>query len=404
MIEHTDQAIDVNGRERRMDPVLIIALAQLFSTSMWFSANSAADDLLRAWSITASDIGLLTASVQIGFILGTMVFAVTGIADRYPASRIFAVCSILGATFNVMFACLSAGLTSAIVLRFLVGLSLAGIYPIGMKLIIGWAPRRAPTALALLVGMLTLGTALPHGMHMLASSWPWQYVIATSSLLAVIAAAVIYAQGDGSHRPCAARTALRGQGALTAFRNPRFRAVAIGYFGHMWELYTFWTLVPMLVLRAALNQRLHSAGSSGLSFAIIATGALGCVLAGVLTRWISSEKIAAGALAISGACCLLFPLVAEQISAEMLFAFMLVWGAAVVADSPQFSALAAKECPPNLIGSALAIQNSIGFALTVVSIGIATSCFQRVGFHVAWLLLPGPVIGLLGFLPRWGRR
>ena len=147
--------------------VRLIVLAQLLGTSLWFSANSAADPLRADWGLTLADIGALTNAVQLGFIAGTFVFALSGLADRFAASRIFAVCAVLGALLNAAFALLAQGLVSAAVLRFAVGLTLAGIYPVGMKLVVGWAPERAGQTLAWLVGMLTLGTALPHGLRAL---------------------------------------------------------------------------------------------------------------------------------------------------------------------------------------------------------------------------------------------
>ena len=180
-------------------PIAFIVLAQLCGTSLWFSANSAADDLRRLWGLGAGDIGWLTNAVQGGFIVGTLVFALTGLADRFPASRIFALCSVLGAAFNAGFALFATGLESALVFRFAVGLSLAGIYPLGMKLIVSWDPERAGQSLGLLVGMLTLGTALPHGIRMAGAALSWQAVILASSALALVGAAIIGLLGDGPH-------------------------------------------------------------------------------------------------------------------------------------------------------------------------------------------------------------
>ena len=176
----------------RSHPVATIAIAQLFGTSLWFSANSAAPDLMRAWGIGISGIGLLTNAVQLGFILGTSTFALSGLADRFPASRIFVLSAFLGAMFNACFAFFSNGLLSAAIFRFLVGICLAGIYPIGMKLIVSWAPSRRGAALAYLVGMLTLGTAIPRGVRFLGAQWSWQGVILSSSALALIGALLIF--------------------------------------------------------------------------------------------------------------------------------------------------------------------------------------------------------------------
>ncbi|MCE8018198.1 MFS transporter [Halomonas sp. MCCC 1A17488] len=390
-------------------PVATIAIAQLFGTSLWFSANSAADDLMRTWHVSAADIGWLTSAVQVGFILGTLTMALGGLADRYRASRIFVCCALAGALFNAGFALLSEGLASALVLRFLVGLSLAGIYPVGMKLIVSWAPERTGQALAQLVAMLTLGTALPHGLREVGAELPWQMIILASSGLALLGAVMIRWLGDGPHLPDARqRKASSGTETgqrptvLDAFRIHRFRAAALGYFGHMWELYAFWTVVPLLVSQTVLASRYGAVGVSGMAFTIIGVGALGCIVGGWLSQRIGSARVALGALASSGVCALVFALFWQALPAVALGLLLLVWGATVIADSPQFSALSAQACPRELVGAALAIQNSIGFAITVVSIAATTTLFERVGLHAAWLLVPGPIVGLLGF--AWATR
>ena len=386
----------------RSNPVATIAIAQLFGTSLWFSANSAAPDLMRAWGIGISGIGLLTNAVQLGFILGTSAFALSGLADRFPASRIFVLSAFLGAIFNACFAVFSSGLLSAALFRFLVGLCLSGIYPIGMKLVVSWAPKQTGAALAYLVGMLTLGTALPQGVRFLGARWHWQAVILSSSGLAIAGALLILFLGDGPHLAIRAQVAVkRVGGVVAAFKSERLRAAALGYFGHMWELYTFWTLVP-LILATALHLKVQQISVPGLAFAIIAIGALGCIAGGVMSRRIGSALVAALSLAVSGLCCLIVAVGWREISPAAFVVLLLVWGAAVVADSPQFSALSAQASPSNLVGGVLAIQNSIGFAITIVSIALATSLFIHLGLSVAWILLPGPVLGLIGFYPTWG--
>ncbi|MFP6561966.1 MFS transporter [Paraburkholderia sp. B3] len=385
-------------------PVAAISIAQLFGTALWFSANSTATDLMRIWHASAADIGWLTNAVQLGFILGTLFISLSGAADRFRASRIFVCSAIAGAVFNFCFAWLSTGLVSGAVFRFGVGVCLAGIYPMGMKLIVGWAPERTGQALAQLVAMLTLGTALPHAMRVLGAGFPWQLIISASSILAMGGALIIAALGDGPHAAVRSRgttdpnqSAARQPSVLVAFRIRGFRAATLGYFGHMWELYTFWTAVPLLVARTSLTTHFPGTRVSGWSFIVIGVGAVGSLIGGTLSRYIGSARVATGALAISGLCALVFSLGWHYLTPGGVVALLMVWGASVVADSPQFSALAAKACPPALVGSALAIQNSIGFALTVVSIAATTTLFEHIGLDATWLLVPGPVLGLAAF-------
>ncbi len=385
------------------NPVPVIVLAQLFGTSLWFSANSAADDLILNWGIAPADIGTLTNAVQLGFILGTLIFAISGLADRFAASRIFAVCAVLGAIFNGAFALLATNMSLGMPLRFAVGICLAGVYPLGMKLVVSWVPERAGTALAQLVGMLTLGTALPHGIRLAGSGWPWQATILVSSGLALIAAAMMLRLGDGPHlKRRHDAPPLRMGRVFYAFSVTEFRASALGYFGHQWELYAFWTLTPALLIQSGLAAA-QSHALSGLSFSIIGIGALGCIVGGWWSQRIGSARVAASALAMSALCCAIFPLT-EGWPAWVKICLLLLWGATVVADSPHFSALSARACPPEIVGSALAFQNAIGFAITMFSIHLGASRVAEWGTSIAWLLLPGPLFGLIGLYPLWRRR
>ena len=351
----------------------IIVSAQLLGTSLWFSANAAFDDLAHAWGLEGADLGVLTIAVQLGFIVGTLLFALSGIADRYAASRVFATCAVIGAVANLAFAYIAADIAQATVARFVTGFALAGVYPLGMKLVVSWEPNRASEALAWLVGMLTIGTAL-----------------------ALMAAVAIFALGDGPHLP-RGKGRLQWGATLVVARIPEFRSAALGYFGHMWELYAFWTITPFLVA-IALASRSPSPSTIALwSFAIIASGGLGCIVGGYFSRRHGSARVAAFALAGSAMAGAVFPSVAAH--SWLALPVLLAWGITVVADSPQFSALSARAAPPHLVGSALAIQNSIGFGITIISIDMATAWISSIGAHSAWLLVPGPVLGLVALAP-----
>lgn len=376
----------------RRHPLFFIVLAQLCGTSLWFSVNGVGLALIRDIGLNEADLGWLTLTVQAGFITGTLCIAASGLADQLRASRIFAISCLAGALANAGFVLVAAYQPFDLVLRFFTGLCLAGIYPLGMKLVIGWTPNYVGSALAWLVGMLTLGTALPHLLRGATLGFPWEWTLLGASGLALLGGAAIFVLGDGPHLPSSSGKARLREG-FAALRKRRFRAVAIGYFGHTWELYALWTLIPFMVIREMMRLGAQDLSIPLISFAIIALGLMGCVGGGALSRRIGSLSVARLALASSGLICMVYPLIAFLSPAVMLV-LLAFWGVTVIADSPQLSALAAETAPRERVGSTLAIMNAVGFALTIPSIALTTALWQWQGVWVVWWLLPGPALGL----------
>ena len=391
MPEHANSRGLQSPASRLILPGLV--LAELLGTSLWFSSSAALPSLIREWNLSSADGGLLVSAVQVGFILGTLLFALTNVADRFSASKIFLTSALAGAVVNVLFAYAAFHLGQALIYRFITGLALAGIYPVGMKIVVGWSPGGIGNALGWLIGALTLGTATPFLLAGVGAELPWQTIIMLSSLLAVLAGLLVAWIGDGPYLGAARRMELRM--LYQVFRIAGYRRAALGYFGHMWELYAFWVLTPLLVRAAlaALGLDRPSYVSLG-AFLVIGIGALGCIGGGLLSQRVGSRTVASVSMGVSGAMCLVSPLLLD-IHPVVYLAALLVWGIFVISDSAQFSALAVQACPPRYVGTALTIMNSIGFALTIVSIEWVNRLFAAMGPTVAWILAPGPLLGLL---------
>lgn len=382
----------MNATSLQRHALTVIVFAQLCGTSLWFSVNGVGLSLSRDLGFSEVDLGRLTLAVQAGFICGTLIIATTGLADRFRASRIFAASCLAGALVNGAFVLAATQFPLAVLLRFVTGLCLAGIYPLGMKLVIGWTPKHTGAALSWLVGMLTLGTAMPHLLRGGTLGMPWEWPLLGASLLALLGGAMVLLLGDGPHLPPSAGKARLSEG-LAALGAKRFRAVAGGYFGHCWELYAFWMLTPFLVMREVERLMAPTDLVAWLSFGIIALGLAGCVGGGALSRRLGSLWVARWALTASGALCLIYPLLAWA-PPGLLLALLFLWGFTVIADSPQFSALAAATAPRERVGSTLAVMNAIGFALTIPAISLTTTLWSLQELWVLWWLLPGPILGL----------
>lgn len=376
-----------------------MVLAQCLGTSLWFSPAGAAAGLMERWHLQGSDFAWLLAATQLGFIAGSLCIALTGIADRWSASRVFALSCCVGAVANATLVLSGMTFSVAWCIRALVGVSLAGIYPLGMKLVVQWVGGKPALALAWLVAMLTLGTAMPHFLRAAGVSWPWEYVLLGASALAVVGGLLVTVVGDGAFQTARGKALRFSRSELhTLLHIPQLRSAAGGYFGHMWELYAFWAVVPVLCmsLSASATAMQHPLANPQsmvwLTALVIGVGAVGCLLGGYVARVYGSATVAFVALLGSGLVCLVYPLVPES-AVEVRAVLLLLWGALVVADSPQFSALTSEASPPPLLGMVLVLQNGMGFLISVLSI-VLLGALLGWGERALWLLVPGPLWGL----------
>ncbi len=372
----------------------VIVLAQFAGTSLWFAINAVMPDLQRQMGWPASDIGRLTSALQLGFIAGTLVFAVLTIADKYSSRLVFLICSLAGALCTLGALLQVESFSALLFWRACTGFFLAGIYPVGMKIAAQWFPKGLGVALGWLVGALVLGSASAHGIRAVSSELPWSTVMLSVACLAASGGLMLYALiPEPAHKPAQAKH-LQWQALATIWTDRRVRSSVLGYFGHMWELYTLWVLVPLI-----LATRFDGTQLSMAAFAVIGVGALGCILGGLMAQRWGSAKVASLQLCISGICCLLAPWLLNA-PAIWMMAWLIVWGITVAGDSPQFSTLTASNAPPQAVGSILTLTNCIGFGISIVSIELFTSLTATVALSalLPWLSI-GPLLGLLAMRP-----
>jgi MFS family permease len=378
---------------KRILPVIV--LSQFCCTSLWFAGNGVMGDLVTTFGLSESAVGHLTSAVQFGFIAGTLVFAILSIADRFSPSKVFFSCALLGALFNLGIIWDENGLASILSFRFFTGFFLAGIYPVGMKIAADYYEKGLGKSLGFLVGALVVGTAFPHLLKEMTHTLSWKVVLVATSILAVFGGTLmVILVPNGPFRKPGQKIYLSA--FLKVFQNRSFRSAAFGYFGHCWELYTFWAFVPIMLQTYGAIHPATTFNIPLLSFLIIAIGGLACVLGGYLAQVFGTKKVAFMALLLSCICCLISPLLFVQGSEVVFVAFLLFWGMVVIADSPLFSTLVAQNALPEIKGTALTIVNSIGFAITIASIQLLNEMRIWTSSNMVYMMLAvGPILGLI---------
>lgn len=370
----------------------LVATGLFLGMTLWFSATAAAPAIAAEFAITSAGMSWLTIAVQGGFVAGTLVSALLNLADVINARRLFALGCVAGAIANAAIP-LAPSAAVVVLLRAATGVALAFVYPPGLKIAAGWFLERRGTALGIVVGALTLGSAFPHLMAWAAADVPWRGLLWISSALALAGAAMVaiavrdgpYVSASAPFDPRAVRQVISNRGV---------RLATLGYLGHMWELYAMWAWMPTFAaasIAAAGGAAIPD--SSLVAFVAIATGAIGCVLAG---RWADvwgKARIAGAAMAVSGSCALISGLAFGR-PLPVLLVLAVCWGFSVVADSAQFSALVAEYSPRTHVGTALTLQICLGFLLTMISMRLLPIVASATGWQWAFLaLVPGPVLG-----------
>ncbi len=373
----------------------VIVIAQFFCTSVWFAGNAVLADMTVSMGLSAGLLARFTTMVQAGFIVGTFVFAALAIADRFSPVKVFFLSAVAAAIFNFVLTISEIPADMLLFFRFMTGFSLAGIYPVGMKIAADYYQTGLGKSLGFLVGALVLGTAFPHLLKAVSQGFDWKNVIYGTSLFSFTGGTLMWLfVADGPFRKRV--TEVKFTAFTSVFKDKEFRTAAFGYFGHMWELYAFWAFVPFML---KIYQKIHPEVNLNIplyAFIIIGIGSISCVVSGLICEYFGVKKVAFWLLFSSMLCCLVSPIFIIQNSAVVFIIFLLFWGMVVIADSPLFSTLVARYAPVQNRGAALTIVNSLGFAITILSIQLLSIFTEEYNSHYSFMILAvGPVIGLV---------
>lgn len=379
----------------RIPSIVMATLAMVAALGLWFSASAIVPALRVHENLDPVIASMFSSAVQVGFVVGTIVSAVFVLADRLDPRRLFALSSLVAAAANLAILLFEPSSPMVILCRFVTGMCMAGIYPVGMKIATTWAQGDMGFLVGTLVGALTLGSAAPHLFNALAGV-DWRATIITASACAVVAAVLILFVRIG---PNIGKTPpFRPSQALAAWRNKPLRFANLGYLGHMWELYAMWTWIGVFLFasfRLSMPEETALLNASLATFAVVGIGTVGCVLGGVWADRAGRTVVTIASMAVSGSCALLIGFLFGG-DPVWLIALCLVWGVSVVSDSAQFSASIAELSDKDLVGTMLTVQTGTGFLLTLITIHLVPPLVDWVGWEYAFAFLAiGPFLGVI---------
>ena len=372
----------------------ILSGAIVLSMAPWFAATVVAAPMGRELSLSATEVSWLTLAVQLGFVLGSLTSAVLVLSDRFRPRHLAALCAFLAAASTAALALFPLTGWSSIGMRLLTGASLACVYPPGMKIAAGWTQRHRGTAIGILVGAVSVGSAAP---HLLRATWnvnEWRPVVLLAAISAALGAMMFAAAvREGPFQAPASPFDPRAIGRVLAARDVRLATG--GYLGHMWELFAMWSTIGVFLAEAGRRHDVASGWAPVNAFLVIASGAAGSILAGIRADQIGRARVTIIAMAISGACALAIG-PASALSYSLTISLAILWGISVVADSAQFSACVAEVAPREYVGTALTVQTASGFLLTMLTIHLVPAWAARWGWELAYMPLAiGPLLGIL---------
>lgn len=376
-----------------------ISISVLFALSLWFSASAIVPELKMVWNLNSIMEAWVTASVQIGFIVGTLFSAYFSIPDRYNSRNIFSISALLGSIFNLTLIFIDQAFLG-IVLRFFTGVALAGVYPTAVKLISQWFSNKRGIAIGILIGALSLGSALPHFVVMFFSSVNWKIVIIVSSILTLIAAIImnwilVDAPTTAKRNPVSFRLIKK------VVKNKPVMLANYGYFGHMWELYAMWTWLPFFLTASFMKNspQIDPFFSALVSFLSIGVaGAVGCIVGGYVSDKIGRSNLTIIAMAVSAVSSILIGFT-FGLSIWITLVISLIWGVSVIADSAQFSAAVTEFSESEYVGTAVTFQMSVGFLITIFSINLIPFLQEHIGWEWVFAVLSiGPILGIISMI------